>query len=130
MSYYAAKADYGSKLSPPLVDPAAELTTGWHNVTVAMERTPSVFRDFWAQRTRGFEVPACTGECVWRIQFVLCAVRTRSITVRRLEPGFSFSKRGDGEGRSQPECHHAGMAPLLAEIAYRAGLARDGMLVS
>lgn len=132
--YYSAKKDYGSKLSPAVQDPKIELTPAfWHNVTVAMEQDPSVFQDFWARRTRGFEVPNCTGGC---ISNEICALRAADaqFNCAVATPGFSFEKR-DGrdivsmmEERVQPECNHAGMAPLLAKIAHRAGLVREGIL--
>ena len=129
--YYSAKSDYGSRLSPPVTDAEVELTPAfWHNVTVLMEDNASVFDEFWARRTRGFQVPACTGDCVSN---EICALRgadgQHNCFVEK--PGFSFEKR-DGsvdevswKKRFQPECNHAGMAPLLAKIAHRASLARE-----
>ncbi|KAJ5095281.1 hypothetical protein N7532_007572 [Penicillium argentinense] len=133
--YYSAKADYGSKLSPPVEDPHVELTPGfWHNVTVAMEKDPSVFQDFWARRSRGFKVPECTGDC---ISNEICALRgaDAQYSCYKQAPGFSFEKR-DGQGVKalseesfqQPECNHAGMAPLFAKISHRARLARQSGL--
>jgi sphingomyelin phosphodiesterase len=130
--YYSAKADYGSKLSPAVKDPQVELTPGfWHNVTVAMEKDTTVFQDFWSRRTRGFNVPDCTGDC---ISNEICALRgaDAQYSCYKQAPGFSFEKR-DGSGVSylsedsfqQPECNHAGMAPLFAKISHRAKLARE-----
>ncbi|KAJ5665706.1 uncharacterized protein N7477_008154 [Penicillium maclennaniae] len=101
--YYSAKKDYGGRLDVS-VSGEEELTPAfWHNFTVAMEKDEGLFEKFWARRTRGFEVPACKGDCFW-------------------EEG----ERKDLLGkRFQPECNHAGMAPLLAKIAHRASLARE-----
>ncbi|KAJ5081511.1 hypothetical protein NUU61_009775 [Penicillium alfredii] len=129
MPYYAAKADYGSKLSPPIHDPAVELTPAfWHNVTVAMERDPDVFQQFWSRRTRGYNVTTCAGDCVPR---EICALRGADAQYNCAAPtgGFSFSKRDqqkNGEAGLVPgvssECDHAGMAPLLGKMVYRARL--------
>ncbi|KAJ5113469.1 hypothetical protein N7456_002003 [Penicillium angulare] len=130
--YYSAKKDYGSLLDPPVTDAHAELTPAfWHNVTVVMERDESVFQDYWARRTRGFQVSDCTGDCASN---EICALRGADAQYNCFveQPGFSFEKR-DGRENSealwkkkfQPECNHAGMAPLLAKIAYRASLERE-----
>ncbi|KAJ5176348.1 uncharacterized protein N7482_002225 [Penicillium canariense] len=128
--YYSAKKAYGSKLSPPVQDAGVELTPGfWHNVTVAMEKDSSVFEDFWARRTRGYSVPACTGDCVTN---EICALRGADAQYSCVQatPGFSFSKRNEASNapllskRFQPECNHAGMASLLAKIAHQASLAK------
>ncbi|KAF7719104.1 Uncharacterized protein PECH_001948 [Penicillium ucsense] len=130
--YYSAKKDYGSTLSPSPPD-TAELTPAfWHNITVAMEKDPSVFDSYWARRTRGYKVPSCSADCQ-RTQ--ICALRgadAQHSCVKRT-PGLSLSKRGGVEEvrdhpllskRFHPECNHAGMAPLLAKIAYKAQVAR------
>lgn len=123
---YSAKRDYGSRVSsaPRKSD---ELTPAfWHNVTVAMERDPAVFQDFWARRTRGFKVLRCTGDCV---KDAICALRGAEarFSCAPKRTGFSLLGRGtEFEKRVQPECTHAGMAPLLAKIAHRARLARQG----
>lgn len=126
--YYSAKKDYGGRLGVS-VEEGGELTAAfWHNVTVAMERDGELFQEFWARRTRGFEVPACEGDCVSN---EICALRGADAQYSCVErtPGFSFEKRGERSDllgkRFQPECNHAGMAPLLAKIAHRASLARE-----
>lgn len=130
VSYYSAKEAYGSKLASPVTDPSAELSPAfWHNVTVAMENESAVFGDFWARRTRGFQVPSCTGDCM---SGEICALRGADAQYNCYvqKVGFSFEKRDDldevsRDERMLPECNHAGMAPLLAKIARRAAIARD-----
>ncbi|KAJ5179742.1 hypothetical protein N7492_002952 [Penicillium capsulatum] len=118
---YSAKRAYGSQLTPPLEDPAAELTPAfWHNVTVAMERDPAVFHEFWARRTRGFNVPTCTGECM---ADEICTLRGADVqySCAAKSTGISLTRRGEELAKkAEPECNHAGMAPLLAKIAQRA----------
>jgi sphingomyelin phosphodiesterase len=132
--YYTAKKDYGAKLSSAPADTAELTPSFWHNVTVAMENDTSVFNEFWARRTRGFNVPACTGDCV---KNEICALRGADAQYSCVQPtpGFSFSKRDEENmveevgpllsKRFQPECNHAGMAPLLAKIAHEARLAKQ-----
>lgn len=127
VEYYSAKKDYGGRLEVPVQ--AGELTPAfWHNVTVAMEKDEGLFQEFWARRTRGFKVPGCEGDCVSN---EICALRGADAQYSCVErtPGFSFEKRGERsvllEKRFQPECNHAGMAPLLSKIAHRASLARE-----
>jgi sphingomyelin phosphodiesterase len=127
--YYSAKSAYGSKLSPPVTDPKVELTPAfWHNVTVAMEHNQSVFQDFWARRVRGYNVTACTGDCMTT---ELCTLRAADAQYNcvKPKPGLNFSKR-DGEvgdlleEESHSHCDHAGLATLLGKIAHRARVAK------
>jgi sphingomyelin phosphodiesterase len=133
--YYSAKAAYGSKLSPPLTDSTAELTPAfWHNVTVTMEKDPSIFQEFWARRNRGWNIAACTGDCMKQ---ELCTLRAADAqhNCHVPEPGLNISinKRDqgsrdvpvEGEKMPGPECDHAGTGTLLGKIAYRARLVRE-----
>ncbi|CAG8918469.1 unnamed protein product [Penicillium salamii] len=128
LPYYSAKADYGSKLSPPVTDPKTELTPAfWHNVTVAMEGDSSIFQDFWARRVRGYNVKACDGDCATT---EICSLRAADAQFNcvKPKPGFNFSKRDGEEVLLEEEshhCDHAGLAPLLGKIAYRARVARQ-----
>lgn len=131
--YYSAKADYGSRISPPLTDPEAEISPAfWHNVTVAMERDPSVFQDYWARRVRGFEVEDCNDDCM---KNEICLLRAANAQYNCDKPkAFDFSKRDGQEGdillEKEPhiDCDHAGMATLISKMAYRAKLERRKML--
>ncbi|KAJ5931453.1 hypothetical protein N7516_005942 [Penicillium verrucosum] len=127
--YYSAKADYGSRISPPLTDPEAEISPAfWHNVTVAMERDPNVFQDYWARRVRGFEVEDCNDDCM---KNEICLLRAANAQYNCDKPkAFDFSKRDGQEGdillEKEPhiDCDHAGMATLISKMAYRAKLER------
>ncbi|CAP99050.1 Pc22g17620 [Penicillium rubens Wisconsin 54-1255] len=127
--YYSAKADYGSKISPPLTDPKAEISPAfWHNVTVAMERDPTVFQDYWARRSRGFEVESCDDDCM---KNEICLLRAANAQYNCDKPkAFDFSKRDGQEGdillEKEPhiDCDHAGMATLVSKMAHRAKLER------
>ncbi|CDM27948.1 hypothetical protein CBS147339_2686 [Penicillium roqueforti] len=127
LPYYSAKADYGSKISPPLTDPQAEISPAfWHNVTVAMERDPTVFQDYWARRVRGFEVESCNGDCM---KNEICLLRAANAQYNCDKPkSLDFSKLDGQEGEILPEkeprtsCHHAGMATLISKMAHQARL--------
>jgi sphingomyelin phosphodiesterase len=129
--YYSAKQAYGSKLSPPVQDPSAEMTPAfWHNVTIVMEQDVSVFQAFWARRTRGNNVTSCTGNCMTN---EICALRGADAQYNCATPtvGFSFRKRDVTsepslqEEKFRPECNHAGMGPLLAKIVHQAVLEKE-----
>lgn len=127
LPYYFAKADYGSKLLPPVTDPKVELTPAfWHNVTVSMERDPSIFQDFWARRFRGYNVTRCDKECMSN---KICALRAADAQFNCFtpKPGFSLSRR-DGvvalSEESRP-CDHGGLATLLGRIVHRARAVRQ-----
>lgn len=134
--YYRAKENYGSKLSPAVEDANIELTPGfWHNVTEAMENDHSVFLDFWAKRTRGFNVTECLDDC---INNEICALRGADIQYSCYHPtseSSTFSKRDGQEGITgvfslheesfrERECDHSEAASLFAKMAHRARLAR------
>jgi sphingomyelin phosphodiesterase len=99
-----------------------------------MEKDPSVFQDFWARRNRGWNIAACTGECMKKELCTLGAADAQ-YNCHEPEPGLNISinKRDQGSGDvplegekvSGPECDHAGMATLLGKIAYRARLVRE-----
>ncbi|KAJ5787285.1 hypothetical protein N7457_002275 [Penicillium paradoxum] len=127
--YYSAKADYGSKISPPVTDSKSEITPAfWHNVTVAMERDPAIFQEFWSRRTRGHEVEACDDECMERRICLLRAANAQYNCDDKPKP-FEFSKR-DGEDvlverERRIDCDHAGLATMVSKMAYRAKLDKE-----
>ncbi|KAJ5144017.1 Sphingomyelin phosphodiesterase [Penicillium bovifimosum] len=125
--YYSAKADYGSKISPPVTDPKAEITPAfWHNVTVAMERDPSVFQDFWSRRVRGHEVEECDGDCA---KSEICQLRAANAQYNCVKPkAFNFKRDGEEsvlvEKDPHVNCDHAGMATIIAKMMHRAKIDR------
>lgn len=100
--YYSAKEVYGSVLSPPLTDPAAELSPAfWHNVTEAFEANSTLFDAYMARKSRGWNPASCTGDCK---KNELCQLRA---------------------GRSQDNCFK--LAPGSIGIAKRHMDAEKGM---
>lgn len=61
---YSVKEAYGSLLTPPFTDTAAELTPEfWHNLTVLFEDDDTVYQEWYARRTRDHSYATCTGDC-------------------------------------------------------------------
>ncbi|KAJ6017420.1 acid sphingomyelinase [Penicillium sp. IBT 35674x] len=90
--YYSAKEAYGSLLSPPVTDSAAELTPAfWHNVTALFESDDSVFQDYIARKSRGWDYSSCTGTCKTD---EICQLRAAESQYNCVEitPGISFKK--------------------------------------
>ena len=93
--YYSAKAAYGPLVSPPLTDPAAELTAAfWHNVTAVLAANQTAFNQYYARKSRGWDVQSCTGTCATAEVCALQAARAQDNCVVPT-PGVNFSKRSE-----------------------------------
>ncbi|GFG18793.1 hypothetical protein IFM5058_09370 [Aspergillus udagawae] len=91
--YYSIKEVYGSLLSPPVTDSASELTPAfWHNVTALFESDDSVFQDYIARKSRGWDVSSCTGDCKTS---EICQLRAAEAQYNCVEitPGIHFKRR-------------------------------------
>ncbi|CAI7640204.1 unnamed protein product [Penicillium manginii] len=116
--YYSAKETYGSLLEPAVTDSAAELTPAfWHNVTTLFENEDSVFQDYIARKTRGWEVESCSGDCKTE---EICQLRAgesqyNCVTV---SPGINFKKRDIGSTAKHQEhaCGQSTMTGIFADI--------------
>lgn len=61
---YSAKEAYGSLLTPPVTDAAAELTPAfWHNVTTLFENDDDVFQTYYLRKSRDYDTATCTDDC-------------------------------------------------------------------
>ncbi|KAI9657708.1 MAG: hypothetical protein M1821_002884 [Bathelium mastoideum] len=61
---YSVKDAYGSLLSPPVTESSAELTPAfWHNVTVLFENDDAVFQEYYARKSRDYDLSTCEGDC-------------------------------------------------------------------
>ncbi|KAJ5564594.1 acid sphingomyelinase [Penicillium frequentans] len=101
--YYSAKEAYGSLLSPPVTDSAAELTPAfWHNVTALFESDDSVFQDYIARKSRGWDYSSCTGTCKTD---EICQLRAAESQYNCVEitPGISFKKAKRSTSSSSSE---------------------------
>ncbi|UNI18800.1 Sphingomyelin phosphodiesterase [Purpureocillium takamizusanense] len=108
--YYSAKEAYGKAASPPVTDPAAELTPSfWHQVTEAFERDQALFDAYIARKSRGWNAGSCTGDCKAAELCQMRAGRAQNNCFKP-EPGVHLDKRrddvddksGSQQGRGQP----------------------------
>lgn len=99
--YYSAKEAYGSQLSPPVTDPAAELTPAfWHNVTDLFQSDADTFNQYIAYKSRGWNVASCTGDCVTSELCQLRAARSEN-NCQTISPGIHFNKRSEVEDEQE-----------------------------
>ncbi|KAK5797708.1 hypothetical protein VI817_003999 [Penicillium citrinum] len=114
--YYSAKETYGPLLEPAVTDDAAELTPAfWHNVTELFETKDSVFQDYIARKTRGWEVETCSGDCKTE---EICQLRAgesqyNCVTV---SPGINFKKR-DISSTAMHQRNSCGQSTMTAIFA-------------
>jgi sphingomyelin phosphodiesterase len=115
--YYSAKEIYGPLVTPPLTDPAAELTAAfWHNVTDVFENDDAEFQAFTARRSRGFNVQACTGDCKTAELCTLRAARSQD-NCGVITPGIHFGKRDEMTLEHRDECEGSRLKGLFAMLA-------------
>jgi sphingomyelin phosphodiesterase len=118
-TYYSAKTAYGPLVTPPLTNPSAELTPAfWHNVTQAFESNDAAFQDYYARKSRGFDVTACTGTCKTN---EICELRAAEAQYNcaTVSPGVHFTKRDGKEGHGD-ECEGTKTRAIFQAIAGRA----------
>lgn len=104
--YYSAKAAYGPLVSPPLAatDDTAELTPAfWHNVTEALAASQDDFDAYYARKSRGWDVAACTGTCATAEICQLQSARAEDNCITPT-PGISFRKRAEEPAAHRDEC--------------------------
>lgn len=61
--YYSAREAYGPLVIPALPAGAELSPAFWHNVTEALESSQNDFDAYFARKSRGWDVTACTGDC-------------------------------------------------------------------
>jgi sphingomyelin phosphodiesterase len=130
--YYSAKDTYGPLITPPLTDPAAELTPAfWHNVTTAFQNDDAAFQGYIARKSRGFDVSACTGTCKTD---EICGMRAAEsqFNCGTITPGISFKKRDETVERALGvvevgECEGSQARPILAKIAAQQGVLEEAV---
>ncbi len=118
--YYSAKAAYGPLVSPPLSDPAAELTAAfWHNVTAALAADPAAFDQYYARKSRGWDVQPCAGACAALEVCGLQAARAQDNCVVPT-PGVNFSKRSEQPPHAhRDECGLSVSRSAIASLIVR-----------
>ncbi|KAG6044204.1 hypothetical protein E4U39_003595 [Claviceps sp. Clav50 group G5] len=106
--YYSAKEAYGHAVSPPMTDPAAELSPSfWHNVTEAMEKNQTLFNQYMARKSRGWHADEnCKDACK---KNEICALRTgRSEDLCRKPMRNNTLTQQEKRGESETDTHHHG----------------------
>jgi sphingomyelin phosphodiesterase len=130
--YYSAKATYGPLVTPPLTDVSAELTPAfWHNLTTVFESNDVAFQEYYARKSRGWNVNSCTGTCQTQ---EICQMRAAQsqYNCAEITPGINFKKRDEQlmrlEGRvHEAECEGSRGRPILAKLAARNGLLEEAV---
>lgn len=116
--YYSVKETYGSQLSPPVTDAAAELTPAfWHNVTMLFEDNDTIFQQYIARKSRGYDVSTCTGSCKTD---EICQLRAGEAQYNcvTITPGVNFKKRDTDDSHSviSDECDGSPSGSILAGL--------------
>ncbi|KKK25569.1 hypothetical protein AOCH_000093 [Aspergillus ochraceoroseus] len=120
--YYSVKEAYGPLVTPALTDSTAELTPAfWHNLTEVFADNSTAFDEYYARKSRGWDVASCTGTCVTDEICMLRAAEAQynCITVT---PGLQFSKRDavSGGHAHDGECEGSGVKKIFQKL-MRAG---------
>ncbi|CAK7226792.1 hypothetical protein SEUCBS140593_006361 [Sporothrix eucalyptigena] len=103
--YYSAKEAYGPLVGVDPSDTAAELTPAfWHNLTEVLLTNQTAFDEYYARKSRGYDVSSCTGDCVTS---EVCLLQSAEAQYNCWTPsvGIHFSKRDEGsDGHKHDEC--------------------------
>lgn len=118
--YYSVKEAYGPLVNPPLTDSASELTPAfWHNLTEVFASDQTVFNEYLARKSRGYNVGSCTGSCATNEICQLRAAQSQYNCVT-VSPGVNFkkSKRSSGETASEhsDSCEGSSTAKILRAL--------------
>lgn len=127
--YYSVKSAYGSLLSPPYTDAAAELTPAfWHNVSELFVNDDEAFQAYHGRRTRGWDLAECTGSCK---SDEICEMRSSqsqfgcytsgAVSVKRRRAS-AEEDRARGE---RGECPGSKARPIVRNFAGNVGLLRE-----
>lgn len=103
--YYSVKAAYGALLDPPYTDPAAELTPAfWHNVSVLFEGNDTVFQEYYARKTRGWDVSTCGDDDSCKADEI-CQMRSSQSQYACLDGASVSLRRRDADSSNAHEEH-------------------------
>ncbi|KAI9640694.1 hypothetical protein NHQ30_011003 [Ciborinia camelliae] len=135
--YYSAKASYGPLVTPPLTSATAELTPAfWHNLTTVFENNATAFNQYIARKTRGYNVPTCTGTCATQEICQMraaesqynCATITAGIHFRKRSEGDDTLERRVGNVMEVDDCEGSMIRPILAKLAGQEGLLERALM--
>ncbi|KUJ07393.1 calcineurin-like phosphoesterase [Mollisia scopiformis] len=116
---YSVKEAYGSLLTPPVTDAAAELTPEfWHNVTVLFEDDDDVYQAWYARRTRDYSDATCTGTCK---NTSICELRASQSQYNcgTVTAGINFKhkhKRDTTTTTDHSECEGSAIIPIMTSF--------------
>jgi len=119
---YSVKQTYGPLVTPPVTDPAAELTPAfWHSLTQLFETNDAVFQQYYSRKTRGYSTATCDSTCKAAEICKLRAMQSQ-YNCETVTPSVHF-KRDDHSYGHVRECEGSSVVPILS------GLSGDGMKV-
>ncbi|ATY60770.1 Sphingomyelin phosphodiesterase [Cordyceps militaris] len=115
--YYSAKETYGALLTPPLTDPAAELSPAfWHNVTEVFEADEDAFNKYMVRKSRGWKPQQCSGACRDGEICMLRGGRAQD-NCHKSKPDLHLRKRdGMGPAGTHDHCGASGIAMMLSKL--------------
>jgi sphingomyelin phosphodiesterase len=117
--YYSIKEAYGPLVTPPLTATSAELTPAfWHNLTEVLSSNQTAFDEYYARKSRGYDVSSCTGDCVTDEICQLRAAQSQYNCVT-VSPGINF-KRDDTQTYVADGSHRDSCQGSPAKIILRA----------
>ena len=117
--YYSAKEAYGPLVTPPLSTNDELSPAFWHNVTIALSNNDSAFNEYYARKSRGWNVGSCAGTCVANEICQLRAARSQNNCVTPT-PGIHFSKREEiSVSTAHLECGISISKKTLGNVATR-----------
>jgi sphingomyelin phosphodiesterase len=115
--YYSAKETYGPLVTPPLTDPAAELTAAfWHNVTAVFDSNDAQFQAYYSRKSRGYNPSSCTGTCKTN---EICQIRAAQsqYNCQVPTPGIHFSKRDGAAVEHHDDCEGTAIRGIFWTLA-------------
>lgn len=117
--YYSVKEAYGPLVTPPLTESSEELTPAfWHNLTEVFSSNQTAFDEYYARKSRGYDVASCTGTCVTDEVCQLRAAQSQYNCVT-VTAGINF-KRSDSTPSKTDEAHSDSCEGSQAKTILRA----------
>ncbi|KUL89564.1 hypothetical protein ZTR_04476 [Talaromyces verruculosus] len=118
--YYSVKEAYGPLVTPPLTSASAELTPAfWHNLTEVLSSNQTAFNEYYARKSRGYDVSSCTGDCVTGEICQLRAAQSQYNCVT-VSPGIHFKRDGTqtyvADGAHRDSCQGSPAKSILQAL--------------
>lgn len=116
---YSVKETYGSLLSPPLTDASAELTPAfWHNLTELFEDDDNTFQEYYARKSRDYDLSTCDTDCKTA---EICQLRAAQSQYNcgTVSPGVSFKRSVENATtvlEQSSECDGSAIVPIMKVI--------------